>query len=117
MYRAGTIASDTATSLSALQPAPQRHDCRTCSSVNDMYPLTSVSFCLRRLSFCGRCSAHLPAQNPIQIRVAKAALWIDPVANGAEAVPQRVALPQSLRRLVVQLAPVRPAVEGVHDRL
>src|SRR5262249_21383114 len=82
-------------------------DCSTCSSVTDE-----------------ACSAKPPAlpfslrpQHPVQIGVAEPALRVKPIANRGETVPEWVAQSQRVCRLEVQLAPVWPSFEGVHDRL
>src|SRR5207237_5240989 len=57
------------------------------------------------------------AEHALEVVVAEPPLGVEPVACRDEPVPEWIARAQRLRRLEVQLAPVRPPVVRVHDRL
>src|SRR4051812_39650100 len=57
------------------------------------------------------------AQNAGEVLVAERPMRVEPVANGEEVVEVRVRGAQGLRVPIVDLAPVRPAVDVLRDRL
>src|SRR5260370_9036633 len=56
-------------------------------------------------------------EHALEVGVAEHAVGIEAIADRDEAIPERVALPEGGRGLEVELAPVRAAVMGAHDRL
>src|SRR5258707_11852928 len=56
-------------------------------------------------------------EHPLEVGVAEHVFRVEALADGVELIPERVALPQRGGGLEMELAPVRAAVVGVHDRL
>src|SRR5712691_12684362 len=62
------------------------------------------------LSMCG-------PEHALEVGVAEHAGGVEALADGDEAIPERVERPQRRGRLEMELAPVRAALVRVHDRL
>src|SRR6266852_3276435 len=63
------------------------------------------------------CDLSARSEHALEVGVAEHSARVEAVAHRDEPIPERVARPQRGGALEMELAPVRAAIVGVHDRL